>query len=103
MDERYREYATLFKALSDPNRLLIIECLMESERCACVILEQLHITQSTLSYHMKILCESEIVNGRKEGRWMHYSLNRTKFEELIKLLQIFSNKNFSNDLKYLCK
>ena len=103
MDEEYREYATLFKALSDPNRLLIIEYLMENERCACKILEQLHITQSTLSYHMKILCESEIVNARKEGKWMHYSLNISKLEELIKLLQIFANDNSSNTIKCLCK
>ncbi len=82
MNEKYNEYALLFKALSDPNRLLIIDYLLESEYCACVILEKLQITQSTLSYHMKILCESTIVNVRKDGKWMYYSLNKTKFEAL---------------------
>ena len=90
MNEKYNEYALLFKALSDPNRLLIIDYLLDSERCACVILEQLQITQSTLSYHMKILCESNIVNAQKEGKWIHYSLNKIKFEELKELLEKFS-------------
>ena len=35
----------------------------------------LHITQPTLSHHMKILCECGLVNARKEGKWQHYSLN----------------------------
>ncbi len=90
MNEKYNEYALLFKALSDSNRLLIIEFLIDGERCACKILDQLHISQSTLSYHMKILCESEIVIGRKEGKWMHYSLNTEKLEELQYLLTNFT-------------
>ncbi|MGB8455083.1 MAG: metalloregulator ArsR/SmtB family transcription factor [Anaerocolumna sp.] len=102
MNERYNEYALLFKALSDPNRLLIIDYLLESECCACVILEQLKITQSTLSYHMKILCESSIVNVRKEGKWMYYSLNKTKFEDLREILERFSNGISGNTLKWFC-
>lgn len=93
MNEKYNEYAVLFKALSDPNRLLIIDFLLESERCACKILDQLQISQSTLSYHMKILCDSGIVNGRKEGKWMHYSLNMVKLEALKEFLVIFTKEN----------
>ena len=72
MDIKYNNNALLFKALSDANRLLIIEYLIEGERCACKILEQLQISQPTLSHHMKILCENDIVLGRKDGKWMHY-------------------------------
>lgn len=97
MNEDYNEYAAMFKALSDPNRLLIIDYLIESERCACVILEKLQITQSTLSYHMKILSESEIVSARRDGKWMHYSLNKAKLEELKKLLNVFTSN--SSDVK----
>jgi ArsR family transcriptional regulator len=98
MKEKYNEYAELFKALSDPNRLLIIDFLLGGERCACKILDQLQITQSTLSYHMKILCESTIVNARKEGKWMHYSLNQYKFEELKQILERFSADSTSSTL-----
>lgn len=92
MVEQYNEYAALFKALSDPNRLLIIEDLLEGERCACVLLEQLQITQSTLSYHMKILTDCDIVCSKKEGKWMHYSLNRTRLQELKVFLECFSKE-----------
>jgi ArsR family transcriptional regulator len=102
LNEKYNEYAMLFKALSDPNRLLIIDYLLESERCACKILDQLQISQSTLSYHMKILCESAIVNAQKEGKWMHYSLNKSRLEELNEVLTVFIKEDSSSTLKCLC-
>ena len=75
MDKKYTDYAVLFKALSDPNRLMIVDMLSCGELCACVILEKFNITQPTLSHHMKTLCDCGLVNGRKEGKWTHYSLN----------------------------
>jgi len=75
MDAKYKEYAQFFKVLSDPNRLMIIDMLSCGELCACVILEKFNITQPTLSHHMKSLCDSELVVGRKEGKWMYYSLS----------------------------
>lgn len=81
--------AKVFKALDDVNRLQILEMLRESEKCACVILEDLQISQSTLSHHMKILCDSGIVTGRKEGKWTYYSISKEgsqKARELLELL-----------------
>ena len=75
MDERYKEYAQFFKVLSDPNRLMIIDMLSCGELCACVILEKFNITQPTLSHHMKSLCDSGLVVGRKQSKWMYYSLS----------------------------
>ena len=75
MDTRYKENALLFKALSDPNRLMIVDMLSCGELCACIILEKFQISQPTLSHHMKTLCESGLVKGRKAGKWMYYSLN----------------------------
>lgn len=70
----YKEDVKVIKALADENRLAILELLQDGEKCACVILEALNITQPTLSHHMKILCESGLVEGCKAGKWMHYSL-----------------------------
>lgn len=67
--------ARVFKAFCDVNRLQILELLRSGEKCACKLLEDLQISQSTLSYHMKILCESGIVVGRAEGKWTHYSIS----------------------------
>ena len=75
MNDKFKEYALLFKALSDPNRLMIMNMLSCGELCACVILEAFQITQPTLSHHMKILCDSKLVSARKDGKWIHYSQN----------------------------
>ena len=63
------------KALSDVNRLHIVEYLTGGELCACEILERLRITQPTLSHHMKALCDAGLIQSRREGKWMYYSLN----------------------------
>lgn len=73
MDER--RTAQVFKALCDENRIRILKLLCGGEKCACKLLQELNISQSTLSHHMKILCDSGIVTGRKEGTWMHYSIS----------------------------
>ena len=87
MDNKYIETAKVFKAFSDEHRLMILDLLKDGEKCACVLLESLDIVQSTLSHHMKILCESGIVNGRREGKWMHYSLSKNGCEYVQKLFK----------------
>lgn len=76
----YKEMAKLFKAFGDPKRLEILALLKKGEQCACVLLEQLDLTQSGLSYHMKILIESDIVTARPEGKWIHYRLSSKGIE-----------------------
>lgn len=75
MPNQYNQNVKLFKALADVNRLMIVDMLSCGELCACKILEGLNINQSTLSHHMKILCDCGLVNARKDGKWMHYTLN----------------------------
>lgn len=82
----YAEYVPMLKALSDETRLRIVDMLSRGELCACKILEQFSITQPTLSYHMKILTESGLVTGRREGAWMHYSLCEERGRELVDFL-----------------
>ena len=86
-----KKMAAMFKAFGDENRIQILELLRDGERCACMLLEEMKITQPTLSHHMKILCDSGIVVGRKEGKWMHYSISengmwevRNYLDELMK-------------------
>lgn len=84
-----KRVAVMFKAFCDENRLQILELLRSGERCACNILEEMHITQPTLSHHMKILCDAGIVTGRKEGKWMHYSISSEGMEEVKECLEHF--------------
>lgn len=93
MVDQYTRYIPIFKALADETRLKIIEMLSSGEMCACKILEKFDITQPTLSYHMKILTESGLVNGRRDGAWMRYSLNEGNWQALKSFIhQLFAGK-----------
>ena len=81
MVSSYKETARVFKAFCDENRLQILEMLRSGEKCACMLLEEMNITQPTLSHHIKILCECGLVNARRDGKWMHYSINCETFCE----------------------
>ena len=84
---QYQKNAIVFKALCDESRLRIIDLLRkEDEICACVLLADLSISQSTLSHHMKILVESGLVHVRKDGKRMMYSLSSEGAEQAAKLL-----------------
>lgn len=87
MTDTYEEHAKVFKAFCDPKRLAILEQLRSGEKCACVLQEPLDLTQSGLSYHMKVLCESGVVTSRQEGKWTYYKLNAAGRDYAIKLLQ----------------
>ena len=82
----HQENAKVFKALCDPKRLAILEQLRSGEKCACVLQGPLDLTQSGLSYHMKILCDSGLVVSRQEGKWTHYRLSASGREAAVKVL-----------------
>lgn len=92
-------YALIFKALGDDTRLKIIEILSCGELCACDILESFHITQPTLSYHMKILTECGLVSSKKEGSWIRYGLNT----EIIESVKEFWNRVTTDHEDCICK
>ena len=75
MERNHTEDAKVFKAFCDENRLQILELLREGENCVCRLQEQLPISQSTLSHHLKILCDSGVVGSRNEGKWTFYFID----------------------------
>ena len=84
MDIDYAAYAKIFKAMSDPKRLQIMNMLSNGELCACKILEAFSISQPTLSHDMKLLIDTGLVSSKKVGKWTHYSLNTDKLNEVYK-------------------
>ena len=82
----------------------VLEMLRSGEKCACMLLDELQISQSTLSHHMKILCDSGIVQGRKEGKWVHYSIDPAGAERAGKLLntQITLTDSTDSDMENVC-
>lgn len=82
--------AKVFKAFCDENRLQVLEMLRSGEKCACVLLEKLQISQSTLSHHMKILCDSGIVASRRDGKWTYYSISEAGSRKAAELLTVLT-------------
>ncbi len=83
----YENQARVFRAFCDVHRLQIIELLRSGEKCTCKLIEDLDIGQSSISYHMKVLVESGIVESRQEGKWTHYKISDTGSAEAMELLK----------------
>ncbi|MCI6997707.1 MAG: metalloregulator ArsR/SmtB family transcription factor [Eubacterium sp.] len=103
MSSAYNDTVKVFKAFCDENRLKILEQLRTGEKCACKLLDELHITQPTLSHHMKLLCDADIVQGRKDGKWVHYSINPEGTKRAQKILeQLVTLNNIDEQDENLC-
>lgn len=79
--------ARWFHALGDETRLQIIERLCSGEQCVCDLTDFLQTGQSRLSFHLKTLKEAGILNDRREGRWVYYSMNADTVDEIIGVVQ----------------
>ncbi len=88
---KYSDFALVFKAMSDEKRLKIIDMLSNQSLCACKILEQFDFSQPALSQHMKVLLDAGLVSGVRESNWMHYSLVKEKYEEVISFVKQISS------------
>jgi ArsR family transcriptional regulator len=73
------QIAAGFHALSDPQRIQVIELLRSQELCVCELCDRLQVPQPKLSFHLKTLKEAALVRSRQEGRWIYYSLNLSQF------------------------
>lgn len=103
MKVTYGETAKIFKALCDERRLKVLELLKDGEECACLLLEQLDMAQSTLSYHMKILCESGIVDSRQDGKWTYYKISERGSDVARDLLKELTTPNTKCDISGCCR
>lgn len=101
--ESYKDRAKIFKAFCDENRLQILDMLKSGEKCACKLVDELNISQSTLSHHMKILCDAGIVKGRKDGKWVHYSLDEDGAKRAEEMLKSMLTVDAVNETNEVCK
>lgn len=95
LENRHEINAKVFKAFCDAKRLAILELLQGGEKCACVLIDELGIGQSGLSYHMKILCESGVVQARQEGKWTHYKISGPGSDAALTLLKAITTPGAS--------
>ncbi len=78
-----------FHAFSEPLRIQVLELLRHRELCVCDLCEDLGVSQSKLSFHLKALKEAQLVQARQEGRWIYYRLNLPQFVVLEQYLAEF--------------
>jgi ArsR family transcriptional regulator len=73
-----RDLTSIGQAIVDPTRVRVIAALRYGELCVCELVDALEISQSTLSTHLQVLRQTGVVNTKKEGRWIYYSLTDQK-------------------------
>lgn len=95
-------FARLFHALSDETRLRIVERLLFGEQCVCNLMEVLDLGQSHLSFHMKTLKDAGLVTDRRNGRWIHYSLDPGTLGEIQEFVGAVGEKAGRLDAARCC-
>jgi len=70
-----KPFIKVMKALSDPSRVKIVKALQHRSLCVCELREALGLAQSTVSKHLKVLEEAELVSFEKDGLWVNFQLN----------------------------
>jgi ArsR family transcriptional regulator len=83
-----KELLSVFKALSDETRLRIVKLLENGELCVCDIVAAVDMSQSRISFHLKILKDAGLVKDRRDGKWMHYRLNESDLFKRLLFLSI---------------
>ncbi len=86
-----QDMASIFKVLSDKNRLEIIELLLKGETCGCTLIDKLPISQPTLSYHLKLLTESGLAYTKRDGNKTNHYINKDTFDDIIQFLTELKN------------
>lgn len=74
----------IFKALSDPIRLNILKRLYcEESVCVCKLVGIFDISQSKLSYHLKLLLSANLIDKTSQGKWNYYSVNKDTVSKVL--------------------
>ena len=82
----------VFKALNDATRREILEMLQKKDMTAGEIAEKFHISFPSISHHLDLLKQAQLVSTKKEGQFVYYSLNTTVMDEIVKWLMQFKPK-----------
>lgn len=78
-----------FKALSDPTRRTILDLLKERDLTAGEIADHFQMTKPSISHHLNLLKQAELVSDERKGQHIYYSLNTTVFQDLLKWIASF--------------
>ncbi|MFZ7104319.1 MAG: ArsR/SmtB family transcription factor [Peptococcaceae bacterium] len=85
-EKNIRNLAQIFKSLGDPNRISIIQKLSQEEKCVCELMEEMGLSQPAVSHHLKQLKQAGLVQDRREGKWIFYSVNHREYRDFLDLV-----------------
>lgn len=88
-----------FKALSDPTRRTILDLLQERDLTAGEIAEHFQMTKPSISHHLSLLKQAELVWDERQGQHIYYSLNTAVFQDLIKWIMSFQQSDSRGNKK----
>lgn len=86
------DLAALLKMLAVPNRLLILNLLMQGVQCNCEIGRHLQMAPNLVSHHVNVLRQAGLVDVQRDpsdARWVYFSINRAKLQQLHELMDRF--------------
>jgi ArsR family transcriptional regulator, arsenate/arsenite/antimonite-responsive transcriptional repressor len=93
----HRRDVTVFKALSDPNRIRILKMLESRELCVCEVREVLNLSISTVSKHLSILRDAGLIADAKDGKWVNYHLSTADAGSIVRSQLTLIEKAFADD------
>lgn len=102
------ELLSVFKALSDETRLRMLKIMEKGDICVCDLVSVLDVSQPKISFHLNVLKEAGLIKDRKNGKWVHYSIDDSDIFKRFLVLSVMERipeeamkKNFSTLSKLL--
>src|SRR4030067_2538812 len=83
-----QELSGIFKALSDETRLKLLKIFEKGEICVCDLVSVLNVSQPKISFHLNVLKEAGLIKDRKQGKWVHYSINDSDMFKRFLMLSV---------------
>lgn len=99
------QLATVLKVLGEPNRLLLLNKIIEGIQCNCELGKSLSLSANLVSHHLAILCDSGLVKAKRDeddGRWIYYSINEEAFDQIKLFFDEFFDKDRIQPCKDIC-
>lgn len=101
-----QELLSVFKALSDETRLKMLKIIGKGEICVCDLVSVLSVSQPKISFHLNVLKAAGLIKDRKQGKWVHYSINDSDMFKrflMLSVLERISDEEMNKDFTRLEK
>jgi ArsR family transcriptional regulator len=96
-NDNFKSVLSITRAMADETRLRTLMALAKKPLCLCQIAELFGLAASTMSKHMSILQQAELVDGRKKGRWMHFTLAGSGSSKAVRQALAWAARSMEGD------